>query len=389
MKEKASYTELKKKALKAFKDKAEREAMCYSYAPGRVNIIGEHTDYNEGFVLPCAINFGTGIAAATNGTNKIRVWAPDMDDYDEFEISDSIEKHKTKVWSNYLRGLARLITKEGHEFGGFDALVTGNLPMGAGLASSASLEIAFANLINKAFSLGYQPQQLAPLGQGAEAFTGSKCGIMDQTASACGRKGHFLCIDCRDQSLRQIPIPLGLEIMIIDSNVTHQLVDGEYNGRRRQCESAAAKMNVKSLRDANMEMLEAARDKMDDEEFRRARHVITENERVLKAVNVLLNYDTASMSELMRLSHESMRDDFEITVKEIDELQKIVTEALKGRGGVRMTGGGFGGSVVVLALKQAIPDVTAAVNREYEKATGRKAKVMTTPACSGARFENL
>lgn len=383
-------TDVKQKALEAFETKFGGKAQMCSYAPGRVNIIGEHTDYNDGFVLPCAIKFGTAIVARKNNTNKIRVVAVDIDnDYDEFEITTDMSKHESKTWSNYLRGVTMLIAKKGHKFEGLDLAICGDVPLGAGLSSSASLEVSFGNLINQAYNLGISLQDIALIGQAAEAFIGCKCGIMDQTISACGQADHALCIDCRSLELKQVKLPQDLVIMIINSNVKHALVGGEYNERREQCEKAAKVLGVKALRDATLEMLIENKSKLDELSFKRARHVITEDERVLLAISAFEKGDLATLAQLMYASHVSMRDDFEITIKEIDALVEIVRSAIGKDAAVRMTGGGFGGSIVAVVEPDMVDKVIAAVNAEYEKVSGKKATIFTTHATNGAQFALL
>lgn len=377
-------------AKEAFNKHFGKEPSMLSYAPGRVNLIGEHTDYNDGFVLPCAIKFGTAIAACKNDLNKIRAFAYDIDgDTDEFDVTANMSKHESKTWSNYLRGVTKLICEKGHNFGGLDIVICGDVPLGAGLSSSASLEVCFGNMLSNAYGLNIPLQEIALIGQAAEAFIGCKCGIMDQTISACGKKNCALKIDCRSLELTQVPVPEQLEVLIVNSNVKHALVGGEYNERREQCEKAASVLGVKALRDATMDMLNAAKDKLDDTTFRRARHVITEDDRVLEAQDAFAKGDLKRLSELMYASHCSMRDDFEITIPEIDALVEIIRKAIGENAAVRMTGGGFGGSVVAVVEPSKIDAITKAIDAEYEIVSGRKATIFSTHATDGARFTLL
>lgn len=384
-------TDVRVKSKDAFVKHFGYEPTLLSYAPGRVNLIGEHTDYNDGFVLPCAIKYGTAIVAKPNGTNKMRVFAVDIDggQSDEFECSAQLEKHPSKTWSNYLRGVTRLIMEKGHKVEGLDVAISGDVPLGSGLSSSASLEVSFGNLISQAFGLNIPLQEIALIGQAAEAFIGCKCGIMDQTISACGKADCALMIDCRSLELTQVPVPKELDILIVNSNVKHALVGGEYNERREQCEKAAAVLGVKALRDSTMEMLDAKKDQLDDTTYRRARHVITEDERVLKAVEAFKRGDLAELATLMYASHCSMRDDFEITIPEIDGLVEIIRKAIGENAAVRMTGGGFGGSVVAVVEPSKVAQVKQAVDAEYEKIAGRKATIIETHAFDGAAFTKL
>ena len=383
-------TDVKTKAIEAFKAHFSCEPTMLSYAPGRVNLIGEHTDYNDGFVMPCAIGFGTAMAAKLNGTSLMRVLAVDINgDSDEFLITKDMLKHESKTWSNYLRGVTKLICDKNLEVQGMDVAICGDVPLGAGLSSSAALEVAFGNLISHASNLNLDLQEIALIGQDAEAFIGCKCGIMDQTISACGKEGCALRLDCRSLEKLHVKVPQGLEVLIVNSNVKHALVGGEYNERREQCEKAASILGVKALRDATLDMLEAKEDLMDETTFRRARHVITEDDRVLEAVGAFEQGDLDKLATLMYASHCSMRDDFEITIPEIDGLVEIIREALGGKGAVRMTGGGFGGSVVAVLKPEEVSKVKAAIDERYEKLAGRKATIIETRACNGATFITL
>lgn len=386
-------TDVRKLSIDSFKAQFKKEPTMQSYAPGRVNIIGEHTDYNGGFVLPCAIKFGTSMAARENGTDTMRIFAADIDggDYDEFSISSSIEKSRDKLWTNYLRGMTQLITREfGTKVKGLDVAISGDIPLGAGLSSSASLEVAFGYLVSCAFKLEIPLQQIALMGQAAEAYIGMKCGIMDQTICACGRKDHALCIDCKSLELTQVTVPSNLVIMVINSNVKHQLVGSEYNDRRESCEKAAKIMGVELLRDATMQMLENSKSKLDNDSYKRARHVITEDKRVEDAIVAFKNGNLKELSALMYASHCSMRDDFENSIPEIDGLVEIISKTLgEGKNAVRMTGGGFGGSVVAVVEPADVEKVKAAVKEQYPAISGREATIFETHACDGASFATL
>ena len=361
-----------------------------SYAPGRVNLIGEHTDYNDGFVLPCAIKFGTAMTAKVNGTNKMRLFALDIDggDTDEFECSATFDAG-SKTWANYLRAMVALIMQKGHKVEGLDIAITGDIPLGAGLSSSASLEVTFGNLVSQVFGLNIPLQEIALIGQACEALNGCKCGIMDQTISACGKANCALLIDCRSLKLEQVKVPSDLDILIVNSNCKHELVGGEYNERREQCENAAKILGVKALRDATMEMLDAKKGEMDDVTYRRARHVITEDDRVLEAVKAFEQGNLDKLATLMYASHCSMRDDFEITIPEIDGLVEIIRKAIGENAAVRMTGGGFGGSVVAVVEPSKVEQVKQAIDAEYEKISGKKATIIETHAFDGAAFTKL
>lgn len=383
---------VEKVSFDAFVSKFGVSPTMQSYAPGRVNVIGEHTDYNGGFVMPCAIKYGTSMSAKPNGTDTMRIVACDLgNDYDEFKISSDIEKNPEKLWVNYLRGMTQLLVKKcGDKVSGLDVTISGDIPQGAGLSSSASLEVCFGNLVNKAFNLGVGLQEIALMGQASEAYIGMKCGIMDQTISACGVADHALRIDCKSYELTQVAVPKNLVILILNSNVKHQLVGSEYNDRRADCEKAASIIGVKLLRDASLEMLEANKDKMSDVVYRRALHVITEDDRVLLASEAFEKGDLKALAKLMYASHVSMRDNFEITIPEIDGLVEIVRDALgEEKGAVRMTGGGFGGCCVAVVEPENVEKVKAAVKAKYKDISGRDATIFETHACDGTSFKNL
>lgn len=384
--------EIKEICLKAFKEKFGCEPTMSEYAPGRVNIIGEHTDYNGGFVLPCAIKYGTCMVAKENGTDTMRVLALDMDnDYNEFKIAKVIEKDPNRLWVNYLRGVTyQLAEKYGDRVGGLDIVIKGNVPPGAGLSSSASLEVCFGHLVSSAFNLNVPLMDIALMGQAAEAYIGMKCGIMDQAISANGTADHLVRIDCKSYGLTQVAVPKNLVIMILNSNIKHQLVGSEYNDRRESCEKAASIMGVGLLRDASMDLLEQNKNKMDDVTYRRARHVITEDQRVLDASAAFESGDLKTLAKLMYASHVSMRDDFEITVKETDGLVEIVREVLgDDYAAVRQTGGGFGGCVVAVVEPENVQKVKDAVKAKYKAVSGIDATIFETHACDGAKFTKL
>ncbi|CAI1050676.1 Galactokinase [Serratia ficaria] len=336
-------------------------------APGRVNLIGEHTDYNDGFVLPCAIDYQTLIACAKRDDRQIRAIAADYDNQqDLFSLDDPIVRHPTQRWSDYVRGVVEHLQSRNPDFGGADLVIAGDVPQGAGLSSSASLEVAVGQALQALYALPLDGVALALNGQEAEnRFVGCNCGIMDQLISALGQRDHALLIDCRTLSTRAVSVPDNIAVVIINSNVKRGLVDSEYNTRRRQCEEAARFFGVKALRDVSPELFFSIQHELDPIVAKRARHVITENDRTLAAADALAAGDMPLMGRLMAESHASMRDDFEITVPPIDRLVEIVKAIVGDRGGVRMTGGGFGGCVVALMPQALVEPVRAAVAREY------------------------
>jgi galactokinase len=356
-------------------------------APGRVNLIGEHTDYNDGLVLPCAIGYGTVIAARPRDDRLVRVVAADYDDaIDEFALEAPIARLGQPMWANYVRGILNELVRRGLPVRGMDLAIAGDVPQGAGLSSSASLSVAVGKLF--ATLPGFEalsPVDIALIAQASENdFVGCKCGNMDQISSACGVDGHALLIDCRSLEVRPVPIPPGAAIMIFNSMVARGLVDSEYNTRRRQCEQAAAHFGVRALRDLDLSTLRARGDELDPMVLRRARHVVTEIARVRSAAAALAAGDLVRMGELMEASHASMRDDFEITVPLIDQLVGIVKAVIGSAGGVRMTGGGFGGCVVALVPDDLVDSVRAAVARNYRGPNGALAAVYVCRAVAGA-----
>ena len=356
-----------------------------AHAPGRVNIIGEHTDYNEGFVFPAAINFGTWVAATKRADNDIVVPAMDYENQqNQFSLSD-INYDEEQGWANYVRGVVKVLKEAMPDFGGANLLVTGNVPQGAGLSSSASFEVAILKALSALYELPLDGVQAALLGQKAEnTFVGCSCGIMDQLISAMGNEGMAMLLDCQSLAIEHSPLPDSHQIVIINSNVKRGLVDSEYNLRRQQCEQGASLLGVSSLREATMEMLEGAKAHMPEVVYRRAKHIVTENARTLAASQALKAGDIETVSEAMAQSHISMRDDFEITVRPIDYLVEIIGEVLGKSGGVRMTGGGFGGCVVALVPTDKVEAVKQVVADKYSDETGYSADIYVCTATQGA-----
>lgn len=356
-------------------------------APGRVNLIGEHTDYNDGFVLPCAIDYQTVIACAKRDDRQIRVIAADYDaQQDLFSLDDPIVSHPSQRWSDYVRGVIKHLQQRNSDFGGADLVIAGNVPQGAGLSSSASLEVAVGQAMQSLYALPLDGVALALNGQEAEnQFVGCNCGIMDQLISALGERDHALLIDCRTLETRAVSVPEDVAVVIINSNVKRGLVDSEYNTRRKQCEEAARFFGVKALRDVSPDLFFPIQNELDPIVAKRARHVISENDRTLAAADALAAGDMKLMGKLMAESHASMRDDFEITVPPIDRLVEIVKAVIGDRGGVRMTGGGFGGCIVALMPQALVEPVREAVAREYPLQTqGLKETFYVCKASEGA-----
>jgi galactokinase len=339
-------------------------------APGRVNLIGEHTDYNDGFVIPCAIGPATMVAISKRHDNNVEVIAADFGDAgDHFSLEPPLERNIEQPWADYVRGMMLALQNAGYALSGAKIAIAGNLPKGAGLSSSASLAVALGKANLALADIDIDNTRLAQIAQRAECdFVGTKCGIMDPLICAQGKAGHALLIDCRSLGLTDVPVPDDVAIMIVHSGVTRGLVDGHYNARRRQCEVAARAMGVPALRDADLDMLAAA--SLDAVTKKRARHVITENQRTLDAADALAKSDLATLGMLMAQSHASMRDDFEITVPPVDALVVMLQKAIGTQGGARMTGGGFGGACVAVMPSAMVADVQAAITAGYRTPEG-------------------
>ena len=370
---------------KLFEQQYQHSAEIVCHAPGRVNLIGDHTDYNDGFVLPAAINYGTTIAASAREDDLVKVYAHDCNQQiNEFSLTD-ITFDQGMMWSNYVRGTLQSLIKHHPNIKGANLVVTGNVPQGAGLSSSASFEIAIIKAFTQLYQLDLNGVSAALIGQDAENnFVGCNCGIMDQLISAMGQKGHAMLLDCKDLSFEDAPIPDDLTLFIVNSNVKRGLVDSAYNLRRQQCEAVAKHFGVSALREITIDQLNAAQDEIEPELFKRARHVVSENARAVATLKALKANDMAAISAEMKASHNSLRDDFEVTTKEMDGLVVMIDEVLGTKGGVRMTGGGFGGCVVALVPNGLVKKVEDVVTNNYENKFGLKACIYHCTATQGA-----
>jgi len=374
------------KTTAAFKTdlSAQTDHLRFFRAPGRVNIIGEHTDYNDGFVLPVAINFDTVVAARPRADSQVRVFAVDEGSGDQFDLQQPIAPQLDKVWANYVRGMAKMLLAEGKKLSGVEMTIAGNVPRSGGLSSSASLEMALGHMFLSLSDEPIDPVALALTGQKTEnQFVGVNCGIMDQFIASLGQANHAVLIDCRSLSYTPTPIPADTAIVVVDSGINRGLVDSEYNQRRQECETAARHFGLKALRDLDIATLQNRADELEPIVFRRARHVITENDRTLAAAQMLNHGQMAELGPLMAQSHQSMRADFEITVPGIDKLVEIL-QAVPNIYGARMTGGGFGGCCIALAPVAVAPEVQAAVETHYQAETGYQPTVYTCLAADGA-----
>lgn len=358
-------------------------------APGRVNLIGEHTDYNDGFVLPCAIGFETRVAARSRRDGLYRVTASDFGaSVDAFGADGEIARSDKYPWSNYVRGVVVEMRRAGFAANGADFAIAGDVPQGAGLSSSAALEVATA-LALAALSgrADADRTEIAKICQRAENdFVGCKCGIMDQLVSAGGVDGAALFIDCRSLNCRPVPAPPDAAILIVHSGVIHGHVESHYNDRRRQCEEAAAALGVAKLRDADEATLALHQSALDPIIFRRARHVITENRRTAEAASAFAQSDLNLLGRLMRASHQSMRNDFEITTPDVDKLADLMNAAIGEEGGARMTGGGFGGAVVAVAPKAQLGGIIDEIRAGYRRPDGMPTEILVETPSGGASY---
>ena len=357
-------------------------------APGRVNLIGEHTDYNEGFVLPFAIDRRTYAAVGLRSDQLARIASSFAGEVIEFEIS-KISKGSVAGWSAYPLGVAWALMQAGATSKGFDLYVESNVPVGAGLSSSAAIECSVALALNDLWGAGLSKNVLAKVGQKAEnEIVGAPTGIMDQTASLLGQADHAVFLDCRTLDAKATALSLeenGLEIWVMDTGVAHRLTDGGYAARRASCEKASELLGVSSLRDVTVESLEASKHLLDDVVYKRAKHVVTENERVQQTVKLLAESGPRSIGQLMIDSHSSMRDDFQISITELDVA--VETALSEGAIGARMTGGGFGGAAIALIESQKAASLTKAVIEKFQQEGFEKPEIFKVIPDAGAKRE--
>ncbi len=373
--------------IQEFQAAFEGDPFWITKSPGRVNIIGEHTDYNDGFVLPMAINYATRIALRPREDSRVVLKALDLDETLDFDLADF--KKGKGGWQEYIKGVAWALQEKGHKLTGWEGVFSGDVPIGAGLSSSAALELALARAFALVSDLDWDPVQMALTCQKAENhWVGVSTGIMDQMISASGKENFALTIDCRSLETRQVPLLKNTQFVILDTATRRGLVDSTYNERREQCETVACHFGVPALRDIALEQLEAKVGVLDMQLYRRARHIITANQRVLDAVKALEVDDAETLGLLMNQSHASMRDDFEISREEMDQMVAIAQKQ-PGCYGARMTGGGFGGCAVALVEKDQVDNFQKAVVREYQQATGLDPRVYVTFAADGTSFELL
>lgn len=342
-------------------------------APGRVNLIGEHTDYNDGFVMPVAINFDTWIAIGERADRTLHTRSVDFEGTVDLPL-DGLAGAPRGHWSDFVRGVAAVLQGSGRHLSGANLLIQGNVPIGAGLSSSASLEVATALALLGSSHSSVPPLDLVKMCQRAEhEFVGTRCGIMDQFIAVFGQSGRALMLDCRSLNYELLAIPEDARLIICNSMVRHNLAAGEYNRRRADCERGVSILrkhlaHVTALRDVSLFDLETHREELPEVIYRRCRHVISENQRVLDAANALRANDLEKFGQLMRESHRSLRDDYEVSCRELDLLVAIASEC-KGVYGSRMTGGGFGGCTVTLATSQSAEEVQETISTRYRQKT--------------------
>jgi galactokinase len=365
-----------------------REPQWIAAAPGRVNVIGEHTDYNDGFVLPMAIDRYTVIAAAPNGAARITLRSAAGDGVATVDLTQPLKPGQKGYWANYPMGVIAGFLARGLKPVGFDACLNSTVPLGSGLSSSAALEVATATLLEAITGHKLDPVGKALLCQKAEHdYAGMPCGIMDQFISVMGKENHLLLLDCRSRRTELVPMTdPAMALLIINTNVKHELTGGEYAQRRAQCEQAAKALGVPSLRDATSEMLENARGKLDATVYRRARHVIGEIERTVHAAEGVRASNWPTVGQLMYASHTSLRDDYEVSCAELDAVVEIA-QAIGPKGGVvgcRMTGGGFGGCAVALIRAEEVDAISKGVAAEYERRTKIKPTLFVSRPAAGA-----
>ncbi|MGO4783315.1 galactokinase [Cryobacterium sp. W22_MBD10_FK3] len=374
--------------LSGFRARFDREADGLWFGPGRVNLIGEHTDYNDGFVFPFAINRRAVVALAVRDDRMLRVASSFADEIVEISL-DELSPETVSGWSAYPLGVAWALGEKGADLSavsGFDAFIDSDVPIGAGLSSSAAIECATAVALDEVWNLGFDKQVLVRVGQLAEnKVVGAPTGILDQSASLLGQTDAAVFLDCRSFKSEVIPLGFddaGLELLVVDTKVSHAHATGGYADRRASCEKGAALMGVASLRDLTVHDLPRAAVALDDETFRRVRHIITENQRVLDTVRVLREQGPSAIGELLDASHASMRDDFEISVAELD--LAVETARAAGALGARMTGGGFGGSAIALTPHALIPAVQQAVKEAFASAGFTAPDMFVVRAAAGA-----
>ena len=374
--------ELKEKITSTFESRFGGHGTIYASA-GRINLIGEHTDYNGGFVFPGAIDKVIMAEIRANGTDTVRAYSIDIDDYAEFGLNE--EDAPKASWARYIFGVCREIIKRGGKVQGFDTVFAGNVPLGAGLSSSAALESCFAFALNDMFNgNAIDKFELARIGQSTEHnYCGVNCGIMDQFASVFGKKDHLMRLDCRSMEFEYFPFKAdGYTLVLLDSVVKHELADSPYNKRRASCERVAKRLGIETLRDADMEMLDSIKSDITAEDYFRAKFVIEEKERVLTVCDALVKGDFDTVGRCMYETHNGLSKDYEVSCEELDYLNDIAKEC--GVVGSRIMGGGFGGCTINLVKDELLPAFITTAKEKFNAKYGHEPKVYEVIISDGA-----
>lgn len=370
-----------------FKEKFGAAGFLY-FSPGRINLIGEHTDYNGGCVLPGAIDKGILAEIKSNGTEKVRVYSVDLDDYTEFGLNE--EDKPQASWAHYIFGVCREMQKRGAELKGFDTVFAGDVPLGAGLSSSAALESTFAFALNELFNAGFDKKELVLIGQKTEHnYCGVNCGIMDQFASIFGKEGNLIRLDCSTMEYEYVPFaPQGYKLVLVDSVTKHELVDSPYNKRRQSCERAAMAIaqnhpEVKLLGDATLEMLEEVKNRISEEDYMRATYAIQENQRLADTCEALKRGDYEAVGQYVYATHHGMSKLYEVSTVELDFLNDVAKEC--GVTGSRIMGGGFGGCTINLVPEEKYDQFIQTAKDKFKMKFGKEPKVYPVKISDGAR----
>ncbi len=370
----------------AFRATYGKSPQLVARAPGRVNIIGEHTDYNDGFVLPAALDKAVYIAASLRDDQTVNVHSLDYNSHTSFDL-DNLRGSNAHEATLYPRGVLWLLQQKGHALRGMELVMGSDVPIGAGLSSSAAAEVAMLEVASALLKIPLTQEQKAQLGQEVEhEFVGVRTGIMDQMISACGKKDHAILIDCRSLQTTPVPIPQGVSLLTLDTGKRRELTNTEYGKRREQCEEAARLLGVKALRDVTPEQLAANADKLPEVIERRAAHVVNEDVRTLAAVQALRAGDLKTVGRLLNEGHASLRDLFEISIPELDVMAELAQHA-SGCYGARMMGGGFGGAVIALVKDEAVADFTDKVADAYNASTHLRAYIYAAHPGPGSSVE--
>lgn len=373
---------MKEKVIGKFRELYGEGASLFA-SPGRINLIGEHTDYNGGFVFPGAVDKGIVAAIRPNGTERVRAWSLDMNEASEFGLRE--EDKPEQSWARYIFGVCREVQKRGGHIGGFDTVFAGDVPLGAGMSSSAALESAYAFALNELWQCGIDKFELAKIGQATEHnYCGVNCGIMDQFASVFGKKGNLIRLDCRSLEYAYFPFdPKGYRLVLVDSRVKHELVGSPYNDRRASCERVARELGQEFLRGATMEQLDAVKERISEEDYKRARYVIGEERRVLDVCDALERGDYETVGRRMYETHWGMSKDYEVSCEELDFLVEVAEAC--GVSGSRIMGGGFGGCTINLVKEELYDSFIATAREKFAARYGYEPKVYDVVISDGSR----